>query len=96
MERNYETIIYFILSYYILINFILFLLVFIDKRKAIKNKWRIKENTLFKFFLLGGFIGGFLSMKLFNHKTKKKKFYFICIISLILHLFIVYILTTLL
>lgn len=60
---------------------------FIDKNKAIKNKWRIRENTLFLFFMLGGFLGGFLSMKLFKHKTKKKKFYFIGILSMIIHLF---------
>nr|WP_317357176.1 DUF1294 domain-containing protein [uncultured Tyzzerella sp.] len=62
------------------------MLIFIDKQKAIKHKWRIKESTLFTWFILGGFIGGFLSMKIFHHKTKKLKFYFIGIISVLLHL----------
>lgn len=91
MERNYEAIAY-IGLYYLIINFLLFLFIFVDKRKAIKNKWRIKESTLFKLFLLGGFLGGFLSMKIFNHKTKKKKFYFIGIASLLLHLSIIFLL----
>lgn len=88
MERNYETI---ILMYYLIVNIILFFLIFIDKKKAIKHKWRIKEKTLFTLFLLGGFIGGFLSMKLFRHKTKKPKFYFIGILSFILNLIILFI-----
>lgn len=62
------------------------MLIFIDKQKAIKHKWRIKESILFIWFILGGFVGGFLSMKIFHHKTKKLKFYFISIISTLLHL----------
>ncbi|MFR4987184.1 MAG: DUF1294 domain-containing protein [Lachnospirales bacterium] len=89
MERNYETIIF---IYYIIINFISFNLIRIDKIKAIKHKWRIKESTLLTFFIFGGFLGGFFSMKIFNHKTKKCKFYFINLISAIIHIFIIFIL----
>lgn len=89
MERDYETVVF---LYYIIINIISYMCIFIDKRKALKNKWRIKENSLFNLFLLGGFLGGFLSMKIFKHKTKKKKFYFVCIISLLLHLYIAFLL----
>ncbi|WP_317368498.1 DUF1294 domain-containing protein [uncultured Tyzzerella sp.] len=78
--------------YYILINFITFNLIWIDKQKAIKHKWRIRETTLFTFFIIGGFLGGFFSMKIFNHKTKKFKFYFMFFISTIIHIFIVFIL----
>ena len=92
MERNYETIIYFIILYYIIINIISFILIWIDKVKAIKHKWRIKEATLLTFFIIGGFLGGFLSMKTFNHKTKKIKFHFTNIISFIIHIFIIFIL----
>lgn len=58
---------------------------YIDKKRAIKHKYRIKENTMFTFFILGGFLGGFLSMKMFRHKIKKKKFYIIGFLSVILH-----------
>ena len=58
---------------------------YIDKKRAIKHKYRIKENTIFTFFILGGFLGGFLSMKMFRHKTKKKNFYIIGFLSVILH-----------
>ena len=63
-----------IIIYFILINLIAFLAMFIDKRRAIKNEWRISENGLFLLVLLGGGIGGIAGMYIFRHKTKKLKF----------------------
>lgn len=64
-----------IFNYYlVLINIIGFFLILIDKVKACKNKWRIKENTLLLISILGGSIGELLSMLIFHHKTKKNKF----------------------
>lgn len=80
----------FLVYYYILINLICFVLIYIDKKRAIKNLWRIKEKTLFIFYLLGGFLGGGLSMFLFHHKTKKIKFYIVILISIILNIIINY------
>lgn len=60
--------------YLISINLIGFILMFIDKRKAISNKWRIKENTLLLISLIGGCFGILLGMNIFKHKTKKLKF----------------------
>ena len=65
---------YFIV-YLIIINIIAFLAMYIDKRKAIKGKWRIKEHTLFVLALMGGSIGAIAGMYVFRHKTKKAKFY---------------------
>lgn len=59
-----------IVGYFIIINFIGFISMFIDKRKAIKHQWRIKEATLFLFAFLGGGIGSTLGMHTFRHKTK--------------------------
>ncbi len=47
---------------------------FIDKRRATKNKWRIEERTLFLFALSGGSIGIILGMYSFRHKTKHWSF----------------------
>ena len=47
---------------------------YIDKRKAKRNEWRIKEGTLMSIALLGGGIGGIIGMYKFRHKTKKLKF----------------------
>ena len=64
----------YIIPYLIIINFISFLLIAIDKRKAIKNKYRISEKTFFIFSFIGGSLGTLLGMFQFHHKTKKLKF----------------------
>jgi uncharacterized membrane protein YsdA (DUF1294 family) len=64
---------YFLL-YLLLINAAGFLLMRIDKRKAIKNHWRIPERTLMLVAALGGSIGSLLGMYTFRHKTKHLKF----------------------
>lgn len=60
-----------LLLYTLIINIALFFTMGFDKHCAVKEKRRIPEATLFIMALLGGSIGGFLSMKLFHHKTKK-------------------------
>lgn len=63
-----------IIIYFFTINLFTFLIMGIDKYKAIKNKWRIKEKTIFLMSLVGGSIGTYMGMKRFRHKTKKKIF----------------------
>ena len=63
-----------ILIYFLIINLITFLAMYIDKKKAEKGKWRTKESTLFTLVLLGGGIGGIVGMYLFRHKTQKPRF----------------------
>lgn len=63
-----------IITYFIIINLCTFFIMWIDKKKARKGKWRISENTLLLFVLLGGGIGGIAGMYTFRHKTKKMKF----------------------
>ena len=60
--------------YLIVINIITFLAMGLDKWKAKRGAWRIKEATLFTLVLLGGGVGGILGMLVFHHKTKKAKF----------------------
>lgn len=60
--------------YFIFINLTGFLLMFIDKRRAIQRKWRISEKTLFAVCFLGGSLGSLLGMTYFRHKTKHFKF----------------------
>ena len=72
MEINMEVLI----GYLIIINFIAFFLYGLDKRKAQKNRWRITEKTLIGIAVIGGSLGAFTGMKLFRHKTKKRKFSF--------------------
>ena len=63
-----------IIIYILAINIITFLAMFIDKKKAKKGSWRIKESTLLTMGLIGGSIGGIVGMYTFRHKTQKPKF----------------------
>lgn len=64
---------YFLL-YLLLINAVAFMLMLVDKRKAIKNRWRIPERTLMLSAAFGGSIGALCGMYTFRHKTKHLKF----------------------
>ena len=61
-------------TYLLLINIIALVMYGIDKKKARKQKWRIKESTLMAVAFLGGCYGALAGMYLFHHKTKKNKF----------------------
>ena len=63
-----------IVLYFIIINIIGFLIMYIDKRRAKKGKWRIQERTLFIVTALGGGIGTIAGMYTFRHKTQKVAF----------------------
>ena len=63
-----------IIIYLLVINVLGFLAMGLDKLKARKGRWRIPENTLFAFTILGGGIGTIAGMYVFHHKTKKMKF----------------------
>ncbi len=73
------------LIYYGIVNIVLFILMGVDKVKAKRNEWRIRESTLLITSLIGGGIGGFIGMKLFHHKTKKWYFYVMFTVGIILH-----------
>ena len=65
-----ETIVY----YLIIINIVTFLVYGIDKWKARKAMWRVREASLLMLAVLGGSIGAWLGMKVWHHKTQHKKF----------------------
>jgi uncharacterized membrane protein YsdA (DUF1294 family) len=69
-----QTIIYLVTGYLFLMSLTGFLLMGIDKRKAIKKAWRIPERTLIMIAFAGGGIGSFLGMMAFRHKTRHGKF----------------------
>lgn len=47
-----------------------FLLMGVDKRRAKRDQWRIREKTFFLVALLGGSLGAMVGMQVFHHKTK--------------------------
>lgn len=58
----------------LIINLITFVAFGLDKAKAVKRKYRIKEATLMTLSLFGGALGGIVGMYAFHHKTKKPLF----------------------
>ena len=60
--------------YLIAINVATFLTYGIDKWKARKGKWRIRDASLLMLAVLGGSVGAWLGMKVWHHKTQHKKF----------------------
>lgn len=65
-----------LLIYLAFINFLGFIIMHIDKSKAIHKEWRVSEKTLIGISLIGGSIGMLLGMNVFRHKTKHIKFTF--------------------
>ena len=63
-----------VLIYLAVINVVTFFVYCIDKWKAKKSKWRIRETSLLGLAVLGGSIGAWLGMKIWHHKTLHKKF----------------------
>ena len=61
-------------AYLLIINAAGFLLMLVDKWKAKKNRWRVRESTLLIVAALGGSIGSLAGMYLFRHKTQHLKF----------------------
>ena len=59
-----------IVLYIVLVNVVSFLMMGIDKRKAVKRAFRIPEATLFVLALIGGSLGSIIGMHLFRHKTR--------------------------
>ena len=55
-------------------SLILFVVMGVDKQKAIHHQWRVKERTLILLAALGGALGGCLGMLVFRHKTKHALF----------------------
>jgi uncharacterized membrane protein YsdA (DUF1294 family) len=63
-----------ITGYIIFMSILGFILMGIDKRRAINKAWRISEKTLLMIAFLGGGIGSFLGMYAFRHKTRHRAF----------------------
>ncbi|WP_201716643.1 DUF1294 domain-containing protein [Rossellomorea arthrocnemi] len=60
--------------YAVVINFIGFIIMGRDKRKAERHQYRISERVLWQVAIVGGSVGAFLGMKVYRHKTKHKRF----------------------
>ena len=62
------------LVYLAAVNFAAFVMYGIDKKKAIRGKWRTPESALLGIAIAGGSLGAWAGMYAFRHKTRHKKF----------------------
>jgi len=76
--------------YILCLSLLGFALMGIDKRKAARNAWRIRERTLILIAFIGGGIGSFLGMYIFHHKTKHTKFVILLPLAAIIYGIIIY------
>ena len=60
--------------YLLIVNAVSFLLMLIDKIKAIRGRWRIPERRLLTLCAIGGSLGCTVGMRIFRHKTQKGAF----------------------
>ena len=77
-------------TYLIIINALGLLFMITDKRRAIKNKYRMPEAVLMLVAMSGGSLGCLVGMLLAHHKTKKPLFALGIPIFLLLHIFVLF------
>ena len=75
-----------IFGYYILINLIMYIMMVIDKKRAIKDKWRIPEKNFYILAVLGGGTGGLCAMVFKRHKNRHMDFILVFTMTSILHM----------
>ena len=75
-----------ILLLLVAVNLVSFTLYGLDKLKAKKGLWRIRESTLLLIAALGGSVGALLGMEVFRHKTKHWQFKVLVPVFLVLHI----------
>jgi uncharacterized membrane protein YsdA (DUF1294 family) len=63
-----------IIIYLIVINVATFITYGIDKYKARRAMWRVREASLLILAVLGGSVGAWLGMKVWHHKKQHLKF----------------------
>lgn len=69
-----SSLLHIVFIYLVVINVVTFFMFGIDKWKAKRSKWRIREAALLGLAVLGGSIGAWLGMKVWHHKTQYAKF----------------------
>ena len=70
MTPDYNILHIILLIYVVVINVIGFVIMGVDKKRAIRGAWRISEASLFFVAFIGGSLGSIIGMQHFRHKTK--------------------------
>lgn len=80
----------FLNSYLMIMFFVGFIVMGIDKWKAVNNRWRIPEKRLWIIAFIGGAAGTWLGMIIFRHKIRHSNFLYGFTILAIIEAFIVH------
>lgn len=67
-------IIYILLIYLAVISIVAIVVTVLDKLRAKRHGWRVKESTLLIISALGGSAAMYITMLMIRHKTRKPKF----------------------
>lgn len=74
-----------IISIYLFMSLVSFILFFIDKKRSTTGGWRIREYYLHLVELLGGWPGALLGQKFIRHKTKKFSYKIVLWLIILVH-----------
>ena len=80
----------YLFGYLFIVNFISLIGYAIDKYSATRNANRIRESLLLFGGFVGGVLGSLISMILFRHKTRKKRFVILNILFLLMWCYLIY------
>lgn len=70
---------------FVIWNAITFLMMWSDKCRAVRNRWRIRESTLLWCAFLFGGVGEFVGMFVLRHKTLTRKFLILVPVAMVLN-----------
>ena len=85
LETLSGSITFFIISFYMTVSLMTFIMYVMDKSAAKKGHWRIKESTLHLLSLVGGWPGALIAQQVLRHKSIKQPFQFIFWLTVILN-----------
>lgn len=80
----------YLIVYFAVVNATAYFLMGYDKKQAQRNQWRVAEKTLFLLCFIGGFVGIYLAMKHFRHKTQHLSFKIAVWLALLLWLSLIF------
>lgn len=75
--------------YLVIINIVTFIAFGMDKRAAVRGRWRTPEATLLGLSLIGGAAGALIAMHVFHHKTRKMVFAVGVPVMLVIHIVLI-------
>lgn len=70
---------------YCIASLVTYVVYAIDKRAAVKGRWRIPEAQLHLLALIGGWPGAMVAQQTLRHKSKKPSFRFVFWITVVLN-----------